>query len=56
MTIGEGVWWWNFRIQRIAKIDKCEIVELNKKLQVWMSIAIDQEIIWHGDLYKKCSP
>jgi hypothetical protein len=56
LTREDERWWWNCLIQRFAKIDKCENVPLNKKLQLWMSIAFDLERIWHGDLYKKCSP
>jgi hypothetical protein len=56
LTRDDERWWWKSLIQRFAKIDKWEIVTYVKKLQLWLSIANDQERIWHGDLYKKCSP
>ena len=45
-----------FSNSKICKNSKCENVPLNKKCQLWMSIAFDLKRIWHGDLYKKCSP
>jgi hypothetical protein len=56
MTREDEVWWWNLEIQRIANFVKCEIVDYDKMFQVWMSIAFDLKRIWHGGLYKKCSP
>ena len=56
MTREDEVWWWKFPIHNIVKIAKCEIVEYDKMFQLWMSIAFDLKRIWHGDLYKKCSP
>jgi hypothetical protein len=53
MTREDEVWWWKFQIQSIAKFVKCEIVECDKRFQLWMSIAFDLKRIWHGDLYKK---
>ena len=34
-------WWWNFKIKRIAKIAKWEIVEIVKKSQLCLSIVLN---------------
>ena len=56
MTREDERWWWNCQIQRNAKLAKCEIVPLNKKLQLYMSIVFDPRWFWHGGLYQSCSP
>ena len=49
-------WWWNFKIKRIAKIAKWEIVEIVKKSQLCLSIVLNLGGICNGGLYKSCSP
>jgi hypothetical protein len=41
MTREDERWWWNCPVIRNANLAKCEIVPLNKKLQLYMSIASD---------------
>ena len=56
MTREGEVWWWNFKKSKNSKNVQNEIVAFDKKFQLWMSIVFDLKRIWHGDLYKKCSP
>ena len=49
-------WWWKFKIKRIAKVAKWEIVEIVKKYQLCLSIVLNLGWICTGGLYQSCSP